>query len=59
MIHTIYTINGLTEIARREMKGFKEGKNLRDSISLLKQLNNMRYDWSMLISSYCTFVYSM
>ena len=30
---------------RRERKGFGEGENLRDSVRLEKQLNNVRYDW--------------
>ena len=35
----------MNRIARRERKGFREGKNLRDSVGLEKQLNNVRYDW--------------
>ena len=34
----------MNRIARRERKGFGEGKNLRDSVGLEKQLN-VRYDW--------------
>ena len=35
----------MNRIARRERKGFEEGENLRDSVGLEKQLNNVRYDW--------------
>jgi len=35
----------MNRVVRRERKGFKEGENLRDSVGLEKQLNNVRYDW--------------
>jgi len=35
----------MNRIARRDRKGFEEGKNLRDSVGFKKQLNNVRYDW--------------
>ena len=35
----------MKRIARRERKGFGQGENLRDSVGLEKQGNNVRYDW--------------
>ena len=35
----------MNRIARRERNGFGEGENLRDSVELEKQPNNVRYDW--------------
>ena len=35
----------MNRIARRERKGFEEGENLRESVGLEKQLNNVRYNW--------------
>ena len=29
----------------KSKRGFEEGENLRDSVGLEKQLNNVRYDW--------------